>query len=79
MSDGTKADETKYKELEELLPSKEEALDYLIDICIIYYSLLCYSAFNLPPHKFPSKQKDSLRRHLIDFYLACVYEGISYT
>lgn len=79
MSDGTKADETEHEESEESLPSEEEALDYLIDICIIYYSLSCYSASNPPPHKFPSKQKDSLRRHLIDFHLACAHEGISCT
>jgi hypothetical protein len=55
VSDGTKANKTKYKELEESLPSREEALDCLIDIYIIYYNLLHYLASNLPLYKFPSK------------------------
>jgi hypothetical protein len=78
VSDGAKADETEHEELEESLP-EEEALDCPIDIYIIYYGLSHYLASNLPLHKFPSKQKDSLYHHLIDFHLARAHKGISYT
>jgi hypothetical protein len=79
VSDGAKADETKYRELEESLPSEEEALDCLIDIYIVCCGLLYYLASNLPLYKFPFKQKDSLCCHLINFHLAYAHKGISYT
>ncbi|OJJ83717.1 uncharacterized protein ASPGLDRAFT_1491754 [Aspergillus glaucus CBS 516.65] len=64
---------------EEPLIPKEETLDCSTDVCIICYSLSRRSASNPPPHKFPSRRKDSLRRHLIDFHLACAHDGISCT
>jgi hypothetical protein len=30
-----------------------------------------------PPHKFPDKRQDSVRRHLIDSHLAHAHDGIS--
>ncbi|EAL91115.2 conserved hypothetical protein [Aspergillus fumigatus Af293] len=79
VSDGAKADETEREESEESPPSEEEALDCPTDVCIICCGLSRRSASNPPPHKFPSKRKDSLRRHLIDFHLARAHEGISCT
>lgn len=77
VSDGAKADETEREESEESPPSEEEALDCPTDVCIICCGLSRRSASNPPP--FPSKRKDSLRRHLIDFHLARAHEGISCT
>ncbi|EAW15512.1 uncharacterized protein NFIA_048490 [Aspergillus fischeri NRRL 181] len=79
VSDDTKADETEREESEESPPSGEEALDCLTDVCIVCCGLSRRSASNPPPHKFPSKRKDSLRRHLIDVHLARAHEGISCT
>jgi hypothetical protein len=79
VSDGAKADESEREELEESPPSGEEALDCPTDVCIVCCGLSRRSASNPPPHKFPSKRKDSLRRHLIDVHLTRAHEGISCT
>ncbi|QQK41882.1 hypothetical protein Pdw03_4736 [Penicillium digitatum] len=47
------------------------------DVCIICFGESRRSASNPPPHKFPSKRPDSLRRHLIDSHLVHAYDGIS--
>jgi hypothetical protein len=60
-------------------PPEEESLQCPTDVCIICYGLSRCSASNPPPHKFPSKRKDSVRRHLVDFHLAHVSDGISCT
>lgn len=49
-----------------------------IDICIICCGLSRRSASNPPPHKFPPKRQDSLRRHLIEMHLVYMRDGISY-
>lgn len=64
---------------EEPLTPEVETLDCPTDVCIICCGLSRRSASNPPPHKFPSRRKDSLRRHLIDFHLACARDGISCT
>ncbi|OKL55594.1 hypothetical protein UA08_09130 [Talaromyces atroroseus] len=58
---------------------EEETLDCPTDVCIICYGLSRRSASNPPPHRFPPKRQDSLRRHLIDCHLAKAYDGISCT
>lgn len=65
-------------QLEERLLPKETYVEYLTDVCIICYSEYRRLASNPPPHKFPSKRLDSLRRYLIDFYLVYADYGISY-
>ena len=64
---------------EEPLTPEEETLDCPTDVCIICYGLSRRSASNPPPHKFPSRRNESLRRHLIDSHLARVHDGISCT
>ncbi|OJJ62706.1 hypothetical protein ASPSYDRAFT_65810 [Aspergillus sydowii CBS 593.65] len=64
---------------EEPLPAKEESLECPTDVCIICCGQSQLSSSNPPPHKFPAKRKDSLRRHLIDSHLAHAYDGISCT
>ncbi|RAO74324.1 uncharacterized protein BHQ10_010336 [Talaromyces amestolkiae] len=58
---------------------EEETLDCPTDVCIICYGLSRCSASNPPPHRFPPKRQDSLRRHVIDCHLAKAYDGISCT
>ncbi|QKX61612.1 uncharacterized protein TRUGW13939_08764 [Talaromyces rugulosus] len=58
---------------------EEETLDCPTDVCIICYGLSRRSASNPPPHRFPPKRQDSLRRHLIDCHLANAHGGISCT
>ena len=58
---------------------EEETLDCPTDVCIICYGLSRCSASNPPPHRFPPKRQDSLRRHVIDRHLAKAYDGISCT
>lgn len=72
-------DDDKVEKLEEALPLEEESIKCPTDVCIICCGLSRQSASNPPPHKFPSKRKDSLRRHLIDIHLALAHEGISCT
>jgi hypothetical protein len=67
------------EKLEEVLPVKEEFLKCPMDICIICCGQSQLSASNPPPHRFPPKRKDSLRRHLIDSHLAHAHDGISCT
>jgi hypothetical protein len=69
--------DNKTEKLEEPLPAKEESLKYAINICIIYYGQSLFSASNPPPHKFSTKQKDSLYRHLINSHLAHAHNRIS--
>lgn len=64
---------------EEPLTPKMETLNCLTDVCIICCSLSRHSASNPPPHKFPSRRKDSLCRHLIDSHLTCARDRISCT
>ncbi|BCR90303.1 uncharacterized protein ACHE_60189S [Aspergillus chevalieri] len=64
---------------EEPLTPEMETLDCPTDVCIICCGLSRRSASNPPPHKFPSRRKDSLRRHLIDSHLTCARDGISCT
>jgi hypothetical protein len=66
-------------EPEEPLPPEEEPMECPTDVCIICCGLSRRSASNPPPHKFPSKRKYSLRRHLIDSHLAHAHDGISCT
>ncbi|KAK2801733.1 hypothetical protein FQN50_007648 [Emmonsiellopsis sp. PD_5] len=71
-------DDDKLEKSEEpLLPG--ESLECPTDVCIICCGLSCHSASNPPPHKFPSKRKDSLRRHLIESHLSHVHDRISCT
>ncbi|PYH89774.1 hypothetical protein BO71DRAFT_464394 [Aspergillus ellipticus CBS 707.79] len=72
-------DAGKLKNPEESLPPEEESLACPADVCIICCGQSRRLASNPPPHKFPAKRKDSLRRHLIDSHLAHVYDGISCT
>ncbi|KAI2788543.1 hypothetical protein POX_e06562 [Penicillium oxalicum] len=64
-------------EPEEPSSSEETHLECPTDVCIICYGESRRSASNPPPHKFPSKRPDSLRRHLIDFHLVHAHNGIS--
>ncbi|PKY02549.1 hypothetical protein P168DRAFT_283324 [Aspergillus campestris IBT 28561] len=73
MDDGDESEKS-----EEPLIPKEKTLDCPTDVCIICYGLSRRSASN-PPHKFPSRRQDALRRYLIDPHLACVHDGISCT
>ncbi|KAJ5438594.1 uncharacterized protein N7458_009592 [Penicillium daleae] len=56
---------------------EETHLECPTDVCIVCYSESRRSASNPPPHRFPSKRPDSLRRHLIDFHLVHAHNGIS--
>ncbi|TPR04011.1 hypothetical protein CAN33_003000 [Aspergillus niger] len=58
-------------------PTQEGTLECPTNVCNICYGLSRASASNPPPHQFPSKRMDSLRRHLIDSHLALVDYGIS--
>ncbi|EED15808.1 conserved hypothetical protein [Talaromyces stipitatus ATCC 10500] len=58
---------------------EEKTPDCPTDVCIICYGLSRRSTSNPPPHRFPPKRLDSLRRHLIDCHLAKAYDGISCT
>ncbi|KUL79368.1 hypothetical protein ZTR_09807 [Talaromyces verruculosus] len=58
---------------------EEETPDCPIDVCIICYGLSRRSTSNPPPHKFPPKRLDSLRRHVIDSHLAKARNGIGCT
>ncbi|KAI3097945.1 hypothetical protein CBS147333_9183 [Penicillium roqueforti] len=60
-------------------PPEEDNMKCPTDVCIICYSISRRSASNPPPHRFPSKRPDSLRRHLIDFHLRYAHDGISCT
>lgn len=64
---------------EEPLSPGEGSLTCSTDVCIICCGLSHHSVSNPSPHKFPSKRKDSLRRHLIDSHLTYVHDGISCT
>lgn len=64
---------------EEPLPAEEESLECPTDICIICCGQSRLSSSNPPPHKFPAKRQDSVRRHLIDSHLAHAHDGISCT
>jgi hypothetical protein len=55
----------------------EDTMKCPTNICIICCGLSRQSSSNLPPHEFPSKRQDSLRRHLIDTHLVHAREGIS--
>ncbi|KAJ5865875.1 hypothetical protein N7534_000428 [Penicillium rubens] len=63
---------------EEPLPAEEESLECPTDVCIICCGQSRLSSSN-PPHKFPAKRQDSVRRHLIDSHLAHAHDGISCT
>lgn len=54
---------------EEPASSEENRLVCPTDVCIICCGVSRRSASNPPPHKFSSKRKDSLRRHLIESHL----------
>ncbi|KAJ5161353.1 hypothetical protein N7492_006745 [Penicillium capsulatum] len=56
---------------------EEDSLVCPTDVCIICCGVSRRSASNPPPHKFPPKRKDSLRRHLIDSHLVHAHDGIS--
>lgn len=62
---------------EEPAPSEEDTLVCPTDVCIICCGVSRRSASNPPPHKFSSKRKDSLRRHLIESHLVHAHDGIS--
>ncbi|CAG8250488.1 unnamed protein product [Penicillium salamii] len=47
------------------------------DVCIICCGESRRSTSNPPPHQFPSKRPDSLRRHLINSHLLHAHDGIS--
>ncbi|KAF7164504.1 hypothetical protein CNMCM6106_001022 [Aspergillus hiratsukae] len=79
VNNDAEADELEREESEESPSSGEEALDCPTDVCIVCCGLSRRSASNPPPHKFPPRRKDSLRRHLIDFHLTRAHEGISCT
>ncbi|OJJ85810.1 uncharacterized protein ASPGLDRAFT_81462 [Aspergillus glaucus CBS 516.65] len=61
---------------EEPASSEEDTLVCPTDVCIICCGV-SRSAPNPPPHKFSSKRKDSLRRHLIESHLVHAHDGIS--
>jgi len=65
--------------MEGTLALKDESLECPPDTCILCYGLSHCSPSNPPPHKFPSKREDSLRRHLIDVHLAHAHNGINCT
>ncbi|EGC45731.1 conserved hypothetical protein [Histoplasma capsulatum var. duboisii H88] len=56
---------------------EEDSLVCPTDVCIICCGVSRRSASNPPPHKFPPKRKDSLRRHLIESHLVHAHDGIS--
>ena len=62
---------------EEPASSEEDTLVCPPDVCIICCGVSHRSASNPPPHKFSSKRKDSLRRHLIESHLVHAHDGIS--
>lgn len=62
---------------EEPSPRAEDNMKCPTDVCIICYGISRRSASNPPPHRFPSKRSDSLRRHLIDSHLLHAHDGIS--
>ncbi|KAJ5473965.1 hypothetical protein N7475_003531 [Penicillium sp. IBT 31633x] len=61
----------------EQLASDDDTQICPTDVCIICFGESRLSASNPPPHKFPSKRPDSLRRHLIDSHLLHAHDGIS--
>ncbi|KAJ6045745.1 uncharacterized protein N7446_012609 [Penicillium canescens] len=61
----------------EQLASDDDTQICPTDVCIICFGESRRSASNPPPHKFPSKRLDSLRRHLIDSHLLHAHDGIS--
>ena len=61
---------------EEPVSSEEDSLVCPTDVCIICCGVSHCSASN-PPHKFSSKQKNSLHRHLIESHLVHAHDGIS--
>jgi hypothetical protein len=61
----------------EQLASDDDTQICPTDVCIICFGESRRSASNPPPHKFPSKRPDSLRRHLIDSHLLHAHDGIS--
>ncbi|GKZ75057.1 hypothetical protein AnigIFM50267_002296 [Aspergillus niger] len=67
------------EKLEEPVPPEEKSLECPTDVCIICCGQSRLSATNPSPHKFPSKRKDSLRRHLVGSHLARVNDGIRCT
>lgn len=64
---------------EQLASFEEDAQQCPTDVCIICCGESRRSASNPPPHKFPARRKDSLRRHLIDAHFLYVHDGISCT
>lgn len=70
-------DESDQTKFEEPLRVKEETLECPTNVCILCYGLSRDSPSNPPPHQFPPKRLDSLRRYLIDSHFACVHDGIS--
>jgi hypothetical protein len=62
---------------EEPLCVENETLVCPMNVCILCYGLPRDSPSHPPPHQFPSKRLDSLRRHLFDSHLALVRDGIS--
>ncbi|CEL09489.1 hypothetical protein ASPCAL12624 [Aspergillus calidoustus] len=73
------AEDDEIEKPEEPLPAEEESLKCPTDVCIICCGQSQLSSSNPPPHKFPAKRKDSVRRHLIDSHLAHAHDGISCT
>lgn len=59
------------------MSSEEDSLVCPTDVCIICCGVSRSSASDPPPHKFSSKRKDSLRRHLIESHLVYAHDGIS--
>lgn len=47
------------------------------NVCILCYGVSRGSPSYPPPHQFPAKRLDSLRRHLIESHFALVRDGIS--
>lgn len=56
---------------------EEDSLVCPTDVCIICCGVSRRSTSNPPPHKFPPRRMDSLRRHLIDSHLVYAHDGIS--
>jgi PAS domain-containing protein len=76
--DGDDEQSEKSEEKEAFL-LEEKSLECSTDVCIICCGISRRSPSNPHPHKFPSKRKDSLRRHLIDSHLMNAHDGVRCT
>ena len=71
-------EQSETSEEKEAFLSEEKSPECPTDVCIICCGISRRSPSNPHPHKFPSKRKDSLRRHLIG-HLMNAHDGVRCT